>query len=97
MFYLKDSNLKYIFINNALAMFLKKTKEEVFGNKDTELNIDYFNANPNFTDKLVKEKLESCTYTIEVNSKTYEIHKFPVKLEFEKVGVAAFIHEIKCE
>lgn len=95
MFYLKDSSYRYIFINHPLANFLKITKDDIFGATDEQLKIPYFNSNEDFTDTTVKENLESITYTTKIKNKNYEIHKFPVKLEFERIGIAAFIKEIK--
>lgn len=94
LIYLKDENLKYIIVNEALEDFFNKKSTEIIGKDDFELVDKEFSEIQKNTDNLVLEKLTTIKSEIVWKDRTYKINKFPVKLLSGKYGVGAYIEDI---
>lgn len=94
MVYLKDADLKYLFINNANAEFLGKRPEDIIGKSDRELMMPE-NAKACMLSDLEAIRSGKITVSEEVNrNRLYETRKFPVSFRDGTTGVGAFIRDI---
>lgn len=92
--FLKDDKLRYIIVNRLLRNFFQKEESEIIGKRDSELRskeaakkarkADF--ASLNSSSIVVSDEI--------VHDRVYEIRRFPVKLEGDKVGVGGFIRDI---
>lgn len=94
LIYLKDENLKYVFINKALKKFCNKDENEIIGHKVFELYDEEFTKMSYETDLEVLEKNENITTEVAWNNRILHQNKFPVKLSNGKNGVGAYIRDI---
>lgn len=92
--YLKDQNLKYLFVNDRVAEFYGKDKEEIIGIDDYQLSEPEFAEFVRKTDKEVQEKGELIRKEIKWRGKVYNSTKFPVKLLNGNYGIGAYIRDI---
>lgn len=92
--YLKDENLKYLFVNKAGESYYNKPAEEIVGQDDLYLDDNEFGLVVHQTDKQVIEKNESIAYEVNCKHRIYKVKKFPVKIKDNRIGVGAFIQEI---
>lgn len=94
MVYLKDAELKYLFINNANAEFLGKKPEDIIGKSDRDLMMPE-NAKACRLSDLEAIRRGKITVSEEVSgNRLYETRKFPVNFRDGTTGVGAFIRDI---
>lgn len=92
--YLKDEQLRYLFVNNAFIRLIGKTEEEIIGHNDDEL------MTKKFADNDRKNDMEVLKYNTTIVNKKYfgdrvfETRKFPVRLTNGLYGVGAYIRDI---
>lgn len=92
--YLKDENLKYLFVNRAFELFYNKKSEEIIGYDDFALGNDEFAQKRRETDLAVFEKETLVTDEVKWNGRIYKTTKFPVRMLNGKFGVGANIRDI---
>lgn len=92
--FLKDENLKYVFVNQALQEFLQRPSDEIIGKDDFAL-LDPAYAQI-FTDSdlnaLAENKVVTDTGTW--NDRFYRTTKFPVRMPNGKYGVGGYMTDI---
>ncbi|HSV87868.1 MAG TPA: PAS domain S-box protein, partial [Bacteroidales bacterium] len=92
--FIKDSMLRYVFLNHAGAKFFDKNLEKIIGKSDFDL-LKLENAlNSEISDR---EALNSDGVVIgveQIDDKLYETRKFKIKLKDDQVGVAGFMRDI---
>lgn len=93
LIYLKDENLKYVFVNKALIKFCNKFENEIIGHKVFELYDQEFAKMSYETDIEVLEKNTNITTEVSWNNRILQQNKFPVKLTNGKYGVGAYIKD----
>lgn len=92
--YLKDENLKYVFVNKPLEIFYKKKESEIIGRSDFDLT-DRENAlNSSKTDLEVLNKKTLIENEVTIGDKIYKNIKFPVKLLNGNYGVGGYTEDI---
>lgn len=92
--YLKNENLKYVFVNKALEQFYQKKSSEIIGMDDFELTDMAFAELRRQTDEAVLEKQVRIIDEVVWNGHIYQTTKFPVKLINGSFGVGAYIRDI---
>lgn len=91
--YLKDENLKYVFVNRALVHYYQKPAEEIIGHDDYALLGDAFSQG-NRTDLAALEKETLVVGEEEWDGRTYKTTKFPIRMLNGRFGVGAYITDI---
>lgn len=92
--YLKDKDLKYIFINQSLANFFRRPYSEIIGKEDFSLLEKEFAQISTRTD-LEALNQNRLMITIDTwNGRHFRTTKFPVPLPDGTVGVGAYIWDI---
>lgn len=94
LIYLKDENLKYVFVNKAVESFYNKETYEIIGHDDFELSDEEFAAMGRKADFEVQKKKSVVLDGFEWKNKIYRTTKFPVKLKNGCFGVGAYIQDI---
>ncbi len=94
LIYLKDNNLKYIFVNQKTAEFYGLKKEEMIGKDDYQISNEEFASLKERTDKEALDKMERVIEEVQVDGKIYNSNKFPVELIDGSYGVGAYIKDI---
>ncbi len=92
--FLKDSQLRYVIVNEAQKDFFGKPENEILGNTDFELMPPEAVRNCLLSDTMVLESRQATINIEQVGDRIYETRKFPVKLSNEETGVGAFIRDI---
>lgn len=92
--YLKDENLRYVFVNRAFEKAYQKKSEEVIGIDDFELTEAGFAQLRRKTDSEVITKKTKINDEVTWNGKIYYFTKFPVKMINGVYGVGAHIRDI---
>lgn len=91
MAFLKDENLRYLFVNNANAAFFGRTPEDVTGLTDADL-MSPENARACRESDLAALRSRRLVISEEkAGSLTFETRKFPVPLGNGRTGVGGFI------
>lgn len=94
MVFLKNSSLKYIYINKANAEFFGKSPEEILGMDDSQLMPPEAAEQCRRTDILALNSEGINVHEETVGARTYETHKFRVNLKGTQAGVGAFIRDV---
>lgn len=97
LIYLKDQNLKYVFVNKAFEYFFEIESRDIAGRDDSALQ------KKEFADRVMKddrEVLSSSTTVVKdygYGGRVYRSIKFPVKLKNGGTGVGAQIMDVTSE
>lgn len=94
LIYLKDENLRYIFVNTATENFYGKDASEIIGFDDYALSEKEFAEERIRTDREVLDKNAHVFSEVAWNNRIYETNKFPIRLSNGKIGVGAYIEDI---
>lgn len=94
LIYLKDENLKYVFVNKAMEKFYNKSSSEIIGLTDSNLMSEEIAAMFRKSELEVLEKKTVVVDEIKLENKIFQSIKFPVKLSNEYYGVGAYLREI---
>lgn len=94
MVFLKDSSLRYIYINKANAEFFCKSPEEIIGKDDYQLMPPEAAEKCRSTDLMALNSEGIFVHEETVGDRTYETHKFRVNLRGAQPGVGAFIRDV---
>jgi len=92
--YLKDENLRYVFVNKAFEGLYGKKPEDVAGLDDFELTGDDFAQLRRKTDQAVVDKRQRIIDEVSWNGHIYQTVKFPVKMLSGAYGVGAYVRDI---
>lgn len=92
--YLKDDNLKYVFVNRAFETFYQKTSQDIIGFDDNKLTNDEFAKIRKQTDLAVLEKETLISDQVEWAGRVYKTIKFPVLMLNGRFGVGAYVIDI---
>ncbi|HHW31205.1 MAG TPA: PAS domain-containing protein [Clostridiaceae bacterium] len=94
LIYLKDENLRYVFVNKAVMNFHKKEESEIIGHEDFEISDKELAEKQRETDLAVLESKTVFQTELAWKDRIFKIIKFPVKLINGHYGVGAFIEDI---
>ncbi|MBN1381564.1 MAG: PAS domain S-box protein [Deltaproteobacteria bacterium] len=94
MAFLKDSELRYIFINQAVANFFDKDESNIIGKTDFELLSESIANTYKKTDDLALNSDGVILVEEIINQRIYEIRKFRIKLIDGQMGVGAYMRDI---
>ncbi len=94
MAFLKDDAFRHLFINDAYAAFLARTKEEVVGRTDPELLPPDLAAGCRKSDKEALGRGGVIVSEEVANGRVFETRKFPVPLENGRLGVGGLIRDV---
>ncbi|MPM09549.1 hypothetical protein SDC9_55870 [bioreactor metagenome] len=94
MIYLKDENLNYVFANESLKKFFKKSSDEIVGKDDYALSDTAFAEIRRQADQAVLSKKRILSDEVEWNGHVYSTTKFPVRMLNGDFGVGAYIMDI---
>lgn len=91
LIYLKDENLKYVFVNKAFEYFFEVDLKNIIGNRDSVLRKKEFVEKLMMDDQKVLSDNATVVSDYEINGRVYMSIKFPVNLKNGKIGVGAQI------
>lgn len=94
LIYLKDENLKYLFVNKAFENFFNKESISIIGCDDFALGDEEFARRRRKTDLAVTEKKTLVVDEVEWENRIFQTTKFPVKLLNGNYGIGAYIKEV---
>src|SRR5690554_1510308 len=92
--YIKDENLRYLFVNPAVEKFYRMTGDAIIGRNDADISEPEFAEIKTNTDCYVLENRKAKFSEIRWQQRIYEANKFPVLLPSGKIGVGALISDI---
>ena len=92
--YLKDENLKYVFVNRAMELFYNKKGEEIIGKDDYMLSEEGFAQRIRQTDQAVLKQETLITEEVHRDGRVFKATKFPVKMLSGRFGVGAYITDV---
>lgn len=92
--YLKDANLKYVFVNKALEKFYQKTANEIIGQDDYDLSQKAFADLRRETDLDALNKHTNIEDEVRWAGRIYKTNKFPIRFVDGSYGVGAYIEDI---
>jgi len=94
MVFLKDHQLRYFVVNQAMAELFGKPEREIVGKEDSELLPQKIAERIRQTDEAVLADRSALTYEDMINDRMYEIRKFPMQIGQGRTGVGGFISDI---
>ena len=94
MAFLKDTQYRHIFANQALADFLGKPMQEIIGRDDFSLMTTEAACTCRESDERVLKEQKTITTEEIIGERYFETLKFPVPLEPGQVGIGGFIRDI---
>ncbi|MGE5800328.1 MAG: PAS domain S-box protein, partial [Syntrophaceae bacterium] len=95
--FLKDSDRKYLFVNEAGLSLLGRTREEIIGKMDSEMfdASDAAEKEKEKTDlRLLKQAGSSLLYEQRIKGRVLETTKFRVNLENGRVGIGGILRDV---
>ncbi len=92
--YLKNENLEYVFVNEALKHKLNLSEDEIVGNTDEMLSNYEFSDALLVHEKQVVDEAVGVDIEIEVGRSYYLVNLFPILLLDNSYGVGAYIENI---
>lgn len=94
LIYLKDENLRYIFVNKAVMNFFDKTSEEIIGHSVFDFAENDYALMSNEIDEEVLRTKDMVTRENKWKDKVFKSIKFPVKLSNGNYGVGAYVEDV---
>jgi len=92
--FLKDHQFRYLFVNEANALFFGRSVEEVIGRDDFELMSAEAAQGCRTTDEAVLRLGTPLLSTEYVDGRVYETQKFPVPLPDGSTGVGGYVRDV---
>jgi PAS domain S-box-containing protein len=92
--FLKDSDFRYLMVNEANAAFFGKTKEEVIGKTDFDLMPEKNAQDCRLSDQEAINQKKTLIHVETIESEYWETHKFPVDLPDGNIGIGGIIRNI---
>jgi PAS domain S-box-containing protein len=94
MAFLKDGQLRYIFINRAVSRFFKRDEEDIIGKTDFDLlSEDIAEIYKNSDERALQSSGVIVTEET-IDQSIYEIRKFRIKLIDGQTGVGAYMRDV---
>src|SRR5690554_2796462 len=97
LIYLKDENLKYVFVNTAFEQFYNIDDKDIIGKDDFTLSNHTFANLRRKTDLDVLVKGTRIIDQVQWKGRIFRTNKFPIKLLNGSYGVGAYIEDISKE
>ncbi len=94
LIYLKDENLKYVFINKAFENLYNRMTSEIVGRDDFDLIDKELAVEHKKTDLNVQNKNTIIVDEVKWEDKTFQTTKFPVKLLNGHYGIGAYAKDV---
>jgi PAS domain S-box-containing protein len=94
MIFLKDDQLRYLIVNDAMASFFGKTKEEMIGKSDQELADENVIFPCQSSDIRALEAESTFVIEEQLGDRFCETTKFPLLLSKNKKGVGGIIRDL---
>jgi PAS domain S-box-containing protein len=94
MAFLKDEKFRHLLANRELRRFYGKAENEIFGRTDFELMGEKAAARCRQSDEQALAENRIHISEEMIGERTFETHKFPVKLGVGRVGVGGYIRDI---
>jgi diguanylate cyclase (GGDEF)-like protein/PAS domain S-box-containing protein len=95
--YLKDEDLRYVIVNNALLDRFDGEETDIIGRTDDEALPEDFAVQTKASDIEAVETRESVVSEMTLDGRIYEAVKFPVAIANGKTGVGAYIRDVSEE
>lgn len=92
--FLKDDKFRHIMINQAYQDFLGKKQEEIIGKSDFDLLPKELAKQCRKSDKEAIDTDKIILAEESYGDKIFETHKFPIKLQSDKVGIGGVVRDI---
>ncbi|SHI10249.1 PAS domain S-box-containing protein/diguanylate cyclase (GGDEF) domain-containing protein/HDIG domain-containing protein [Sporobacter termitidis DSM 10068] len=92
--YLKDENLRYVIVNNALLDQFGCEGSEIVGRTDFEFRPGDVSCQAESTDREVIGRKTGSVSKMAADGKIFEAVKFPVSIGSRKTGVGAYIRDV---
>jgi|LSQX01.1.fsa_nt_gb diguanylate cyclase (GGDEF)-like protein/PAS domain S-box-containing protein len=97
LIYLKDENLKYLFVNKAFERFYQRQAAEVIGRDDFALSEPELAQKLHAADLAVLEAQKLLVDEVFWQDRVYQTRKFPVQLDNGQYGVGAYVQDVTAE
>jgi PAS domain S-box-containing protein len=94
MIFVKDDQFKYLIVNNTMAKFFGKTKEEMIGKTDQELSDENVVFPCQSSDRRALEAESAFVIEEQLGARFCETTKFPLLLSKNKKGVGGIIRDL---
>lgn len=92
--FLKDSQLRYLFVNQAMVTFLQRPIEEIIGRSDFEFMSPEAATACQQSDWAVLTSGEVRTTQETMSERIYEVRKFPVPLQDGSIGIGGYARDM---
>lgn len=92
--YLKDDQLRYVFVNQAFERSHQLKEEEIVGKKDEDLHEQALAVQIKKSDLQVLQEMKTLNREIAWGNRIYKTTKFPVALENGAYGVGAYVTDV---
>ncbi len=92
--YLKDENLRYVFVNHAFENLYQEKTEKIIGHDDSTVKDAYFSKKQRESDLAVLEKGTFIVGEEKWEGREYKTTRFPIRLLNGKYGVGAYMTDI---
>ncbi len=97
LIYLKDEAFRYVFVNRAMENFYGKTEQALIGKDDYAISDAEFADQIRLSDEAVLKEMSLIISETELEGRTFQRTKFPVRLHNGQSGVGAYITDISEE
>lgn len=94
MYYLKDSSLHYLLINEASSRYFNRPETEILGKTDYDLRTEEMARQCEATDRRAMQEKQTVMSLEDAGDRVFETQKFPVFINNEACGVAGIICDI---
>jgi diguanylate cyclase (GGDEF)-like protein/PAS domain S-box-containing protein len=94
MVYLKDENLRYVFVNKAFAASCGRAPEEIVGKEDAEILEPERAQLRTAMDRAALERRAVVEDRAALQGRVYRTTKFPVRMNNGKYGVGSYVADI---
>ncbi len=97
MIYLKDENLRYVFVNTAMERLYNKASDQIIGKGDAEISGCEEAEKIRCTDERALEKREVVVEEVAWYDRLFLSTKFPVLMPDGSSGIGAYIRDVTRE
>ncbi len=94
MIFVKDDQFRYLIVNDAMARFYGRPKDEILYKTDTELADDNIIAPCVSSDQKALDSIDAFITEEKIGEKVYETIKFPMLLKNNKKGIGGIMRDI---
>ncbi|MDW7659521.1 MAG: PAS domain-containing protein [Bacillota bacterium] len=94
LIYLKDSSLRYVFVNKAVERFYNRAADAIVNQDDFAISDASFAAVRRDSDLKVIEQQSLVVGEVNWSDRVYRTRKFPVQMPDGSTGVGAYIRDV---